>query len=81
MGVPGPVLSSGYVKVCVNLGWKECYPARELSEILEGMPVKLGNDANVAALGETWAGGAKGIFRCYDDYTWNRSWRWSCYRR
>ena len=23
MGVPGPVLSSGYVKVCVNLGWKE----------------------------------------------------------
>jgi ROK family protein len=61
MGVPGPVLSSGYVKVCVNLGWKECYPARELSEILEGMPVKLGNDANVAALGETWAGGARGF--------------------
>ena len=26
MGVPGPVLKSGYVKVCVNLGWKDSYP-------------------------------------------------------
>lgn len=61
MGVPGPVLPTGYVAVCVNLGWKDCYPARELSDILEGMPVKLGNDANVAALGEAWQGGAKGF--------------------
>lgn len=60
MGVPGPVLPAGYVEVCVNLGWRNCYPARELSDILEGMPVELGNDANVAALGEAWQGGAKG---------------------
>ena len=45
MGVPGPVLKSGYVKVCVNLGWKDVYPGRELSDILGGIAVYLGNDA------------------------------------
>ncbi len=60
MGVPGPVLLHGYVEVCVNLGWKKCYPARELSDYLEGINVELGNDANLAALGETWQGGASG---------------------
>ena len=59
MGVPGPVLKSGYVKVCVNLGWKDVYPGRELSDILGGIAVYLGNDANVAALGEAWQGAAK----------------------
>lgn len=61
MGVPGPVLPNGYVEVCVNLGWRDKYPARELSDILEGIPVRIGNDANVAALGEAWQGGAKGF--------------------
>lgn len=61
MGVPGPVLPGGYVQVCVNLGWRDCYPSRELSDILDGIPVELGNDANVAALGEAWQGGAKGL--------------------
>ena len=60
MGVPGPVMPDGYVEVCVNLGWREKYPAKELSELLEGLPVKCGNDANVAALGEMWQGGGKG---------------------
>ena len=27
MGVPGPVMPDGYVEVCVNLGWREKYPA------------------------------------------------------
>ncbi|MDO4787884.1 MAG: ROK family glucokinase [Johnsonella sp.] len=61
MGVPGPVMPNGYVEVCVNLGWRDRYPARELSDILEGIPVRIGNDANIAALGETWQGGAKGF--------------------
>ncbi|EHI55455.1 hypothetical protein HMPREF9333_01170 [Johnsonella ignava ATCC 51276] len=61
LGVPGPVLPSGYVEVCVNLGWKDRYPARELSQMLSGIPVGLGNDANIAALGEMWQGGAKGF--------------------
>ncbi len=27
MGVPGPVMPDGYVEVCVNLGWRDLYPA------------------------------------------------------
>ena len=62
MGVPGPVMDDGFVEVCVNLGWKHVYPARELKALLgeEDLTVSVGNDANVAALGEQWMGGAKG---------------------
>lgn len=60
MGVPGPVMPDGYVEVCVNLGWRDLYPGRELSALLDGIPVSCGNDANVAALGEMWQGGGKG---------------------
>lgn len=60
MGVPGPVMPDGYVEVCVNLGWRDLNPQKELSEMLDGIPVKSGNDANVAALGEMWQGGGKG---------------------
>ena len=35
-------------------------PQQELSRLLDGMVVKSGNDANVAALGEMWQGGGKG---------------------
>ncbi len=59
IGVPGPTLDTGYVSVCVNLGWKDKNPANELSELLS-IPVKAGNDANVAALGEMWKGGGEG---------------------
>ncbi|MCD8121679.1 MAG: ROK family glucokinase [Clostridiales bacterium] len=61
MGVPGPVMPDGYVEVCVNLGWRAMNPARELSELLDGMQVVGGNDANVAALGEMWQGGGMGF--------------------
>lgn len=60
MGVPGPVMPDGYVEVCVNLGWRDMNPQKELSALLDGLPVKSGNDANVAALGEMWQGGGKG---------------------
>ena len=59
IGVPGPVLSSGVVTICVNLGWKNVDVAGTLSK-LTGLTVKVGNDANVAGLGEMWQGGAKG---------------------
>ncbi|MBQ9886268.1 MAG: ROK family glucokinase [Lachnospiraceae bacterium] len=59
MGVPGPVMDNGFVEKCVNLGWVKVNPADELSGLL-GVPVKVGNDANVAALGEMWQGGGKG---------------------
>lgn len=59
MGVPGPVDAKGIVHKCVNLGWGEMNVADDLSAKL-GFPVKAGNDANVAALGELWQGGGKG---------------------
>ena len=60
LGVPGPVMPDGSVEVCVNLGWHHVNPQKELSGLLDGIPVKSGNDANVAALGEMWQGGGKG---------------------
>ena len=59
IGVPGPVDSKGVVNKCVNLGWGVFNIAEELSK-LTGFPVKAGNDANVAALGEYWKGGGQG---------------------
>jgi len=59
IGVPGPVSGKGVVNKCVNLGWGVFNIAQELSA-LTGFPVKAGNDANVAALGEFWKGGGKG---------------------
>ncbi|MDF2820819.1 MAG: glcK2 [Clostridiales bacterium] len=59
LGVPGPVDDAGNVLGCVNLGWGEFNVADELSKIT-GLKVKAGNDANVAALGEMWQGGATG---------------------
>ena len=60
IGVPGPVREDGVVKGCVNIGWEEINVTEEL-EKKTGYPVKAGNDANVAALGELWQGGGKGF--------------------
>ena len=59
IGVPGPVNAKGVVNRCINLGWDVFNIAQKLTE-LTGFPVKAGNDANVAALGEIWMGCAKG---------------------
>ena len=59
IGVPGPVSGKGVVNRCVNLGWGVFNIADTLSG-LTGFPVKAGNDANVAALGEFWKGGGQG---------------------
>lgn len=59
IGVPGPVKSNGVVNRCVNLGWG-VVNVEEGLESLTGLKVKAGNDANVAALGEMWQGGARG---------------------
>ena len=62
VGVPGPVLDSRIVPIiCANLGgWGERNVSAQLSGLLDGMKVLVGNDANVAALGEIWMGTAKG---------------------
>lgn len=59
IGVPGPVRSDGVVNNCVNLGWGVINVKEELGK-LTGLQVAVGNDANVAALGEMWQGGGKG---------------------
>ncbi len=59
IGVPGPTRADGYVERCVNLGWEHKNPATDLNTLL-GVPVKAGNDANVASLGEMWKGGGEG---------------------
>lgn len=59
VGVPGPVSSDGTVLKCVNLGWEVFNMEETLSKMIN-LPVKAGNDANVAALGEMWQGGGKG---------------------
>lgn len=60
IGVPGSVLNDSYINPCVNLnGWGGFNAAEKIGE-LTGMPAKVLNDANAAALGEMWQGGGKG---------------------
>lgn len=59
VGVPGPVNEAGQVPVAVNIGWGFVDVAKEMHG-LTGLKVRAGNDANVAALGEMWKGGARG---------------------
>lgn len=59
IGVPGPVIQDSVVTGCVNIGWDRVDVAKELGA-KTGLKVRVGNDANVAALGEMWQGGGKG---------------------
>jgi len=58
-GVPGPIVNQSTVVRCANLGWENVNVAQELSS-RTNMPVRVANDANLAALGEQWQGAAKG---------------------
>jgi glucokinase len=64
IGVPGIIdMDTGMVRESPNLpGWHD-YPVRDETERRLGTRVILENDANAAALGEKWLGGA----RDYDD--------------
>ncbi|HKM03347.1 MAG TPA: ROK family glucokinase [Lachnospiraceae bacterium] len=59
IGAPGPIDAEGTVYKAANLGWGVFSIRDELSSLLN-LPVKAGNDANVAALGEMWKGGGQG---------------------
>ena len=52
MGVPGPITEDGRVLKCANLGWGIFSVADEMSKLTGVKKVKVGNDANVAALGD-----------------------------
>lgn len=60
LGIPGPITSDGTVLKCVNLGWGVFNVAEEVKKLTGIDNIKVGNDANVAALGEMWQGGGKG---------------------
>lgn len=60
IGIPGTVKKNGTVERNANLGWKNVNVEKELQAKLL-LPVKTGNDANVAAMGEMWQGGARGF--------------------
>lgn len=59
VGAPGPVDDEGTIFKAVNLHWDVFNIPKVLGGYIN-LPVKAGNDANVAALGEMWQGGGKG---------------------
>lgn len=59
VGIPGPVSEDGKVGRVTNIAWDQKDVAGELAE-LTGMTIRVGNDANVAALGEYVHGSGKG---------------------
>ena len=60
VGIPGPVTNDGTVLKCANLGWDVFSVSNKLADLTGVGNVKVGNDANVAALGEMWKGGGRG---------------------
>lgn len=61
IGVPGPVTDDGVVLKCPNIHWPVVHVRNRLAELTGVGNVKVGNDANVAALGEMWKGGGRGF--------------------
>jgi len=61
IGLPGPVDRYGNILGCVNLGWGTFNIEQEFSKKFEKLPVKAGNDATVATLGEQRAGAGRGM--------------------
>lgn len=59
VGVPAAVDKNGFVSKTTNLGWIDKSVKKELEE-RTGFTVRVGNDANMAALGEMWKGGGQG---------------------
>jgi len=57
LGVPGAVKDDGVVNKCINLGW-DVLNVENIMKEKTHFNVKVGNDANMAALGEYWKGGA-----------------------
>ena len=62
IGIPGAILNRSIVNRAVNLGWDVVPVKDQLEQLFDGkINVLVGNDANVAALGEMWQGVGKGF--------------------
>lgn len=60
MAAPGPVTADGVLHGAVNIGWGDVALGAEAERILGLAPVRIGNDARVAALGEALYGAGIG---------------------
>jgi len=61
VGAPGPAnLETGRIEHAPNLSWHDNYPLQAMLEEKTGLPVRINNDANCAALGEMWKGAGDG---------------------
>jgi predicted NBD/HSP70 family sugar kinase len=62
VAVPGLVeVASGSLLRAPNLGWTRLSVAEELRRRLPGLPLRVENEANLAALAEHWQGGVRGV--------------------
>ena len=62
IGVPGFIrLREGFITNSNNLPYLENFPVRDEIEKRLGTPIILENDANAAALGETWQGAGRDV--------------------
>lgn len=61
MTAPGPVTEDGVLHNAVNIGWGAVKLAEEAERVIGISPVRIGNDARVAALGEAIYGAGKGV--------------------
>lgn len=60
-GAPGFIEpQTGKVAIAVNIGWRN-FPLKKELEKLSGLPVFVDNDANIAALGESWKGAGSDV--------------------
>jgi len=60
MAAPGPVTEDGVLHGCVNIGWGDVDLDDLAEEVIGISPVRIGNDARVAALGEAAYGAGRG---------------------
>ncbi len=61
LGIPGPVTDDGTVLKCANIHWPVFNVKEKLFDLTGVANIRVGNDANVAALGEMWKGGGRGF--------------------
>ncbi|RUS45638.1 ROK family glucokinase [Cohnella sp. AR92] len=64
IGIPGFLdIPNGIIDFSPNLPFRNV-PVKMIMEEKLGKPIKISNDANVAALGEVWGGAGRGVDHC-----------------